>query len=49
MIRIFAVIAVALYGVAAGQGKGTWTDSADASLPVDFRIQGEYVSDGMGA
>ncbi len=28
-----------------GKPKEVWTDPEDATLPVDFRIQGEYVSD----
>lgn len=27
---------------------GVWTDPADATLPVDFKIQGEYAGDGPG-
>src|SRR5690348_11453573 len=26
-----------------------WTDPADATLPVDFKLQGEYAGDGFGA
>jgi hypothetical protein len=32
-----------------GQGKGVWTDSADASIPVDFKLQGEFAGDKLGA
>src|SRR5262245_26618625 len=28
--------------------KEVWTDPADSSLPVDFKIQGEYVGDKIG-
>jgi hypothetical protein len=28
--------------------KGVWTDPADPSLPVDFKIQGEYAGDHIG-
>ena len=28
--------------------QGVWTDSNDSSLPADFHIQGEYVSDSLG-
>ena len=31
------------------QGKGVWTDAADATLPPDFKIQGEYAGEGAGA
>src|SRR6185436_848055 len=31
------------------QGKGVWTDPSDASLPPDFKIQGEYAGAGHGA
>jgi len=29
--------------------KGVWTDPADPALPVDFKIQGEYAGDKIGA
>lgn len=29
--------------------KGVWTDAADATLPADFAIQGEYSGDKLGA
>ena len=28
--------------------KGVWTDAGDPTLPVDFKIQGEYVNEGLG-
>src|SRR6187431_721920 len=31
------------------QDKDVWTDSKDTSLPADFKIQGEYKGDGLGA
>jgi hypothetical protein len=31
------------------RGGGTWTDSKDKTLPIDFTIQGEYVGTGVGA
>lgn len=31
------------------QDKKVWTDPADASLPVDFKLQGEYAGDKHGA
>jgi hypothetical protein len=31
------------------QGKGVWTDPNDATLPPDFKIQGEYAGDKLGA
>ncbi len=33
----------------APQGKGVWTDPGDATLPPDFKIQGEYAAEGWGA
>ena len=38
--------AAALLG---GQGKGVWTDAADPTLPVDFKLQGEFSGDKLGA
>lgn len=29
--------------------KGVWTDPADSTLPADFKIQGEYTGDKLGA
>jgi hypothetical protein len=31
------------------QGKGVWTDASDPSLPADFKLQGEYAGDKIGA
>ncbi len=31
------------------QGKGVWTDPNDPSLPMDFKVQGEYAGDNLGA
>ena len=39
-------LAAALLG---GQGKVVWTDAADPSLPVDFKLQGEFAGDKLGA
>jgi hypothetical protein len=33
----------------AGQGKGVWTDPKDPTLPVDFKVQGEFAGEGLGA
>jgi hypothetical protein len=33
----------------AGQGKGVWTDPKDPTLPADFKIQGEFAGEGLGA
>src|SRR5689334_17670387 len=30
------------------QGKGVWTDDKDASLPPDFKLQGEYAGEKLG-
>jgi hypothetical protein len=38
-----AVLALSL------QGKGVWTDAQDATLPPDFKLQGEYAGDVPGA
>lgn len=38
--------AAALLG---GQGKGVWTDAADPTIPVDFKLQGEFSGDKLGA
>lgn len=32
-----------------GQGKGVWTDPGDASLPPDFKLQGEFSGEKLGA
>src|SRR5476649_1506856 len=32
-----------------GQGKGVWTDSADPTIPIDFKLQGEFAGDQLGA
>jgi len=39
---------VGLLPVTAHAQKGVWTDPADATLPADFKIQGEYVGDKLG-
>jgi hypothetical protein len=41
-----AFAAAALLG---GQGKGVWTDAADPTIPVDFKLQGEFSGDKLGA
>lgn len=38
--------AAALLG---GQGKVVWTDAADPTIPVDFKLQGEFSADKLGA
>lgn len=38
--------AAALLG---GQSKGVWTDAADPTIPVDFKLQGEFSGDKLGA
>lgn len=53
LIRLVCLAATLLSGTAL-QASGTnpkdvWIDSADPSLPVDFKIQGEYANDKMGA
>lgn len=32
-----------------GQGKGVWTDPADPTIPVDYKLQGEFAGDRLGA
>ena len=49
MHRLAFVLAAALLAGTPGQGKGLWTDPEDATLPVDFKIQGEYVGEFGGA
>src|SRR5262249_6133149 len=52
-IRHF-VLALAVLGVstplalAQAKPKEVWTDANDPSLPIDFKIQGEYVGDKIG-
>jgi hypothetical protein len=45
-----AMAALAPYGEAADQKnpKGVWTDPNDSTLPVDFKIQGEYAGEVKG-
>ncbi|MEK6236154.1 MAG: DUF1080 domain-containing protein [Planctomycetales bacterium] len=45
-----SVATVCLFTIAASAQKGTFTDPSDPKLPVDFKIQGEYVGkiDGGG-
>lgn len=40
---------LALVGPAWAADKDVWTDPADSTLPADFRIQGEYAGDKIGA
>src|SRR3954471_14259250 len=52
MVRCWGLLAAA--GLAAPlaaqpKDKGVWTDPHDPTLPVDFKIQGEYVGDHLGA
>ena len=50
MVRCLCLAAVAgLAAPLAAQPKGVWTDPHDPSLPVDFKIQGEYAGDHVGA
>ena len=44
-----AGLIVAAAALLSGQGKGVWTDSADPTLPVDFKLQGEFAGDKLGA
>jgi hypothetical protein len=43
-----ALLLAALFAVPV-QDKKVWTDPADASLPPDFAVQGEYAGDAVGA
>lgn len=54
---VFSLLVGALYGVStadaqkskpAQKTKGVWTDPSDATLPADFKIQGEYVGSIQG-
>src|SRR5438874_1781006 len=49
-VRFFSLLAAAGLAspVSAADPKGVWTDPADPSLPVDFKIQGEYAGDKLG-
>src|SRR4051812_6721782 len=52
MVRCLCLVAAA--GLAAPlaaqpKPKGVWTDPDDSTLPADFKIQGEYAGDHMGA
>src|SRR4051812_27048102 len=53
MIRCFCLIAIAGLAVplaaADPKDKVVWTDPEDSTLPVDFKIQGEYTGDHIGA
>lgn len=40
---------VTLVAFLGGQGKGVWTDAGDSSIPVDFKLQGEFKGDALGA
>lgn len=42
------IIAVVFVAAPANAQKGVWTDSEDKTLPVDFKIQGEYVGEVEG-
>ena len=51
MIRcacLLAVLGLSSFVFAQPKQKGVWTDPADSTLPVDFKIQGEYVGDHIG-
>jgi len=50
MIRIAFLVGLALTAQSAfaQKEKVVWTDPADSTLPVDFKIQGEYVGDKVG-
>lgn len=45
---VVAVLAVALSVTAQEKPKTVWTDPNDATLPADFKIQGEYVGEVAG-
>src|SRR5215213_9738338 len=53
LVRFLCLVAAA--GLAAPlaaadpKDKGVWTDPHDPTLPVDFKIQGEYAGDHIGA
>jgi len=44
-----AGLLVATAALLSGQGKGVWTDAADPTIPVDFKLQGEFAGDKLGA
>src|SRR6476646_6230284 len=50
MVRCLCLVAASgLAAPLAAQPKGIWTDPTDPTLPVDFKIQGEYAGEHMGA
>jgi Domain of Unknown Function (DUF1080) len=52
MTRCFCLCTVAVFvaplAAAEPKNKGIWTDPNDPTLPVDFKIQGEYANTGIG-
>jgi hypothetical protein len=45
---ILVLVAAPLAAADPKDNKGVWTDPADPTLPLDFKIQGEYAKDGLG-
>lgn len=48
MIRILTTLLLLIFSVSAQQN-GVWTDPAEAAKEIDFKIQGEYAANGLGA
>ena len=42
-------VTFAVAALLGGQGKGVWTDAADPTIPVDFKLQGEFSGEKLGA
>src|SRR6478609_55671 len=52
MVRCLCLLAIAGFAAplaAQPKDNGVWTDPNDSTLPVDFKIQGEYAGEHMGA
>src|SRR5215210_1778729 len=53
LVRCLCLLAVAglsaPLAAADPKDKGVWTDPQDPTLPADFKIQGEYAGDKLGA
>ena len=47
--RLLSTLIVAFTGMAATAAPGVWTSLTDSTLPADFKVQGEYAADHIGA
>jgi hypothetical protein len=48
LLTALAVVAPALAQEPKSKPKEVWTDPTDPTLPVDFKLQGEYAAEGLG-